>query len=212
VPDITGRVLEQGGSPQAGLRVELWQFNSEYGLTLLDVQSTDTGGHFTVGMPAFGLFLQGLTPSGEFTLQGLQIRIRSEKFTLQGLQIRIRSEIGRVVWKAETLFLNPFGSGKPFGDITILTNNLRGWRITNLNATGDQPMFSTKNFVTPLIDATEAWTAIENAVNASTTEINLQLFYVRCVESRSILPLIHPATDRWQRCGRPDLTGRSRLE
>ena len=35
---------------------------------------------------------------------------------------------------------------------------------------------------------------------------------VQTVPRRSVLPSIHPATDRWQRCGLPDLTGRSRLE
>ncbi len=157
MPDIKGRVIDAGNSPIAGLNVQVWQFDRQYGLIPLpgSAAATDAAGQFNIPLTKVGLLMTAGQP----------------------LQVRIRNEVGRLLFKSAVRFLTVGDADWEVGDVTLATNTLSGWRITNLQPNGQQALFSEKNFVAPLIDNQIAWKEVEASVKAATNEITLQLFY-----------------------------------
>jgi phosphatidylserine/phosphatidylglycerophosphate/cardiolipin synthase-like enzyme len=156
MPSIKGRTLDAAAAPIAGLAIEIWQFNHEYGLLPLQTATTDAAGRFSIPFSSFGLLVGGAA---------------------EALQVRIKNDVRRLLWKSELFFLTPFGDDKDIGDVTFVANTLGGWRITNFRSDGQHVFYAEKNVVVPLIDAHEAWKEIDDAVAGATKEITLQLFY-----------------------------------
>jgi phosphatidylserine/phosphatidylglycerophosphate/cardiolipin synthase-like enzyme len=154
MPDVTGIVTEQGGGPIAGLRIELWRFDFDYGNFLWLTTFTDAAGRYTFSLSPVGLLLLNQV----------------------GYQIRAKSHVGRVVWKTAP-FLIDFAGGTLTFNKAIAPGNMRGWLATNLADNGAPTRLTRNNFVTLLIENAVGWAALTDAIRAAQSEFNFMNFY-----------------------------------
>jgi phosphatidylserine/phosphatidylglycerophosphate/cardiolipin synthase-like enzyme len=158
MPDITGRILiDETGAGVEGLQIELWRLDPNYGLVPHGTAvQTDPTGQFHTSYTRIGALVLGV----------------------QTIHLRAKDRVGRMVWKSPDQFMSPIGSDWNLGDIRVRRANLEGWRVTNLNPSGSATLVSDDNQVTFSVDNHASWGALEGEVNASTSEIHGQLFYL----------------------------------
>jgi phosphatidylserine/phosphatidylglycerophosphate/cardiolipin synthase-like enzyme len=155
MPDIIGRVLTSAGIPVPGLTVELSRQDPSLGILPFSRVTTGTDGRFTLTYSSVGALV---IFSGSY------------------MRVRVLTGVGRAIWESAWRSMDPFAPDWAIGDINMALANVSGWLVTRLEP-GGTPFQLSDNAITLLIDNQNAWTALEDAVNASIAEINLQLFF-----------------------------------
>jgi hypothetical protein len=122
----SGRVIDEQGAPQAGLSAEAWSFHVLFGLRREAFAITGADGRFAIDISLTTDLTRGIV--------------------LTNLHVRIRTNIGRILFLSDFRLLSLITQDWSLADVTIPQTTLRGWRITNLDPTGKQHLYSEANF------------------------------------------------------------------
>jgi phosphatidylserine/phosphatidylglycerophosphate/cardiolipin synthase-like enzyme len=156
--NITGRLIDDAGNPLKDLTVQAWHYNVLFGPRHIgDAVTTGDDGKFSIS----------ITITSEFTSGVVKIN----------LHLRVFSKVGRLLLISENRDLAFIGVDWPIGDLKIHRNTVSGWRVTNRDPQGNRAFYSEANNLLPMIDNELAWSAVNQAVLASTQEVNFLCFY-----------------------------------
>jgi phosphatidylserine/phosphatidylglycerophosphate/cardiolipin synthase-like enzyme len=149
---VKGRVLDTAGNPQQNVWAELWQDHQFYGGRRINRARTGADGRFS----------DTYSPPNGHLQYG-------------AVHIRLRNDFGRILARSANFSLGP--NDVTLGDFVLAPSTFSGFRITEFNPSGAFPRFSVGNTVTFFVDDHLAWAQLAAAIQAVTTELNVQLFY-----------------------------------